>query len=124
MDAQAQSTIANQRTGANKIKAASCVPGDERLGREISRGCYYRAMQLRAIAPDDLAARCTRRLRREQRRAARDLARRRNVEALARLLEGADEPEGFTAEQVQAYRDELHRLYRRSVPHAHARGPA
>ena len=75
---------------------------------------------MRVLSQEDLAARRTRRLRREQRRAARDLARRRVVEALTRLLQD-DDPEFFTAEQVAAYRAELRRLYERSAPHAYAR---
>ena len=63
---------------------------------------------------EELEAHRCRRLRREQRRAARDLARRRVVEELARLLQG-DDPEFFTAEQVAAYRAELHRLSQRSA---------
>jgi len=62
-----------------------------------------------------------RRVGREERRAARNLARRHTAETLAPLLEAAS-PNWFTPEQTAAYRAELRRLYSRIAPRAYARG--
>jgi hypothetical protein len=80
-----------------------------------------RYMTASFLPPEELAVRRNRRLRREQRRAARDLARRRSAEALASLVE-EKAPVWFTAEQVNAFTAELRRLYLRVAPLAHARG--
>lgn len=65
------------------------------------------------------------RLLREQRRFARDLARRRVADALAPIL-AEPPPYWLTAEQASAYAAELRRLYQRIAPpsRARARGPA
>ncbi len=78
-----------------------------------------------SVVPENPLTGSDRRLRREQRSAARDLARRRLIENLAPLLEEKP-PDCFSVEQVNAYIAELHRLYQRSAPPplARARGPA
>lgn len=77
-------------------------------------------MSAPSLAPEEIVARRTRRLQRDERRLARDLARQRAAETLDPLL-NEPPPDWLTEEQAGAYAEEVRRLCMRVAPCTRAR---